>query len=126
MADDVLKQLAATIRTRRAAAADKSYTRQLLDSGPARCAKKLGEEAIEMVIAAVAEDDRALTNEAADLLYHLLVLLEARQIDIEAVLAVLGRRMGLSGLAEKAARPKSGTGAPSAGLQENTGKVEGE
>jgi len=103
---DVLLQLAATIKERRAAAADSSYTRQLLDAGPARCAKKLGEEAIETVIAAVGESDEALTGEAADLLYHLLVLLESRNVALADVLAVLDKRMGTSGLKEKAERTK--------------------
>ena len=76
MARDTLERLEATIRSRRDATADRSYTRQLLDAGPARCAKKLGEEAVETVIAAVHQDDAALKAEAADLLYHLLVLLE--------------------------------------------------
>lgn len=107
MADDILTGLAATIRARRADSAEKSYTRQLLDAGPKRCAKKLGEEATEVVIAALAEDETALKNEAADLVYHLLVLLEARRIDVADVLAVLAARMGTSGLAEKAARPSS-------------------
>jgi phosphoribosyl-ATP pyrophosphohydrolase len=73
-----LETLAATIRERRTASADKSYTRQLLDAGTPKCAKKLGEEATEVVIAALGEDDAALHGEAADLLYHLLVLLESR------------------------------------------------
>jgi phosphoribosyl-ATP pyrophosphohydrolase len=106
MSDDVLVQLAATIRARRAAAPDSSYTRQLLDAGSARCARKLGEEAIETVIAASAENDDALKAEAADLLYHLLVLLESRGVAIEDVLAVLQARAGVSGLKEKADRAK--------------------
>ena len=104
MADDVLTALAATIRARRTETAEKSYTRQLLEGGPKRCAKKLGEEATETVIAALSEDDAALKNEAADLVYHLLVLLEARKIDIADVMAVLAGRMGTSGHSEKAAR----------------------
>jgi phosphoribosyl-ATP pyrophosphohydrolase len=103
---DVLLQLAATIRARREASADSSYTRQLLDAGPARCAKKLGEEAVETVIAAIGESDDALKGEAADLLYHLLVLLESRGIDIADVLDVLDKRVGKSGLKEKAERSK--------------------
>lgn len=106
MSNNVLLQLAATIRARRAAPADSSYTRQLLDAGPTRCAKKLGEEAIETVIAATAESDEALKGEAADLLYHLLVLLESRGVAIEDVLAVLEGRVGVSGLKEKADRAK--------------------
>jgi phosphoribosyl-ATP pyrophosphohydrolase len=104
MSDDVLSRLAATIRARRAEAAEKSYTRQLLDGGPERCAKKLGEEAVETVIAGVGQSDDALRAEAADLLYHLLVLLEARGVTLDEVLAVLDSRAGQSGLAEKAAR----------------------
>ena len=72
------------------------------------CAKKLGEEAVETIIAALGEDRQALTSESADLLYHLLVLLECREVDIAEVLALLSKRMGVSGLAEKAARDKTG------------------
>jgi phosphoribosyl-ATP pyrophosphohydrolase len=106
MSSDVLLQLAVTIKSRRQAASDSSYTRQLLDAGPARCAKKLGEEAVETVIAALNESDEALKGEAADLLYHLLVLLEARGVSIGDVLAVLEGRIGVSGLKEKADRAK--------------------
>jgi phosphoribosyl-ATP pyrophosphohydrolase len=73
---------------------------------PARCAKKLGEEAVETVIAGVGESEDALKSEAADLLYHLLVLLESRGIAIEDVLRVLEGRAGISGLKEKADRTK--------------------
>jgi phosphoribosyl-ATP pyrophosphohydrolase len=104
MTDDVLQQLAALIHSRRDDSAGKSYTRGLLDGGPERCAKKLGEEAIETVIAALGDDRNALTREAADLLYHLLVLLESRQIGWSEILKELDSRMGTSGLAEKAAR----------------------
>jgi phosphoribosyl-ATP pyrophosphohydrolase len=110
MTGDVLRQLAETIRERRRAEADASYTRKLLDAGPAKIGKKLGEEAVETIIAAVSESDAALTGEAADLLYHLLVLLEARSISIDDVLAELERRMGRSGLEEKAARGQAGRG----------------
>jgi phosphoribosyl-ATP pyrophosphohydrolase len=103
---DVLLQLAATIRARRDADADGSYTRQLLDAGSARCAKKLGEEAVETVIAAIGESDEALTAESADLLYHLLVLLESRGVSFADVLAVIEKRIGTSGLKEKAERSK--------------------
>jgi phosphoribosyl-ATP pyrophosphohydrolase len=103
---DVLQQLVATIKARRSAAADSSYTRQLLDAGPARCAKKLGEEAVETVIAGVHENDEALKAEAADLLYHLLVLLESRGVALDDVLAILEGRVGVSGLKEKADRAK--------------------
>ena len=103
----VLDRLTATIRARRTAAADVSYTRQLLDAGVPRCAKKLGEEAVEVVIASLDADDEALTGEAADLVYHLLVLLEARRVPIEAVLETLEKRMGVSGVDEKASRSRS-------------------
>ncbi len=104
MTDDVLQRLAALIHSRRGESASKSYTRELLDAGPERCARKLGEEATETVIAALGTDKTALTREAADLVYHLLVLLESRQVPWSDVLEELGQRMGTSGLAEKAAR----------------------
>lgn len=104
MTDDVLIRLAATIKARREDSAETSYTRQLLDAGPGRCARKLGEEAIETVIAGASESESELAAEAADLLYHLLVLLECRSVPLEQVLKVLEGRMGTSGLAEKAAR----------------------
>ena len=104
MADDVLSRLAALISSRRQALADTSYTRQLLDAGPAKCARKLGEEAIETVIAGIGRDATELRAEAADLLYHLLVLLEARNVPLADVLATLESRMAQSGLAEKASR----------------------
>jgi len=104
MSNDVLERLAATIRARRSAAAGSSYTRQLLDAGPIGCAKKLGEEAIETVIAGAGESEDKLKEEAADLLYHLLVLLESRGVSLEDVLSVLEQRSGASGLEEKAGR----------------------
>ena len=107
-ADDVLQRLAATIAARRVESAEKSYTRQLLEAGPERCAKKLGEEAGETVIAAVHQDDTALAAEAADLLYHLLVVLEVRGVSLATVMAVLDGRMAQSGLAEKASRQVKG------------------
>ena len=107
MSDEVLARLAALIKSRRTAGADQSYTRQLLAAGVERCAKKLGEEAIETVVAALAQDDAALKNEAADLVYHLLVVLESRNVAFDDVVEVLAGRMGTSGLAEKAARGKS-------------------
>lgn len=107
----VLERLAATIHQRRTESAGKSYTRQLLDAGPLKCAKKFGEEAVETVIAATAQDGTALTNEAADVLYHLLVLLESRDVALADVLSVLEKRQGMSGLEEKASRgPSSATG----------------
>jgi len=104
MTVDVLDDLARTIHARRKEPASESYTRQLLDSGPEKCAKKLGEEAVETVIAGVAQADKDLTAEAADLIFHLLVLLESRNVPFNDVLDVLRERMGTSGLVEKASR----------------------
>ena len=102
--DDVLQRLARLIGTRRQEAAGTSYTKELLDAGVERCARKLGEESTETIIAALGNDKQALKREAADLLYHLLVLLECREVALHDVLAELQARMGTSGLAEKAAR----------------------
>ncbi|MDX2308385.1 MAG: phosphoribosyl-ATP diphosphatase [Hyphomicrobium sp.] len=104
MSEDVLEQLVRTVRERRLSTGEKSYTRHLLDGGVERCAKKLGEEAFEVVIAALAQSDEALKGEAADLIYHLIVLLEARDIPLDDVLAVLATRSGRSGHDEKAGR----------------------
>jgi len=112
MTEDVLGRLAATIKSRRDADAGASYTRQLLDAGAAGCARKLGEEAVETVIAGVGGDAGQLKAEAADLIYHLLVLLESRQVAIADVLAVLQARMGTSGVAEKSARSSASHAAP--------------
>jgi phosphoribosyl-ATP pyrophosphohydrolase len=101
-----LENLAEIVARRAEANADNSYTRTLLDKGVARCAKKFGEEATEAVIAAVAEDDAALRSEAADVLYHLLVLLQARRVPLADVMGELERRTAQSGLQEKAARLK--------------------
>jgi len=90
----------------RAAAGDasSSYTAKLLASGVTRCARKFGEESVETVIAAIGEDKAALTGEAADVLYHLLVLLKARGVAVSDVMATLAGRTQQSGLAEKASR----------------------
>jgi phosphoribosyl-ATP pyrophosphohydrolase len=104
MADDVISRLAAVIHERRQAAPETSYTRQLIDAGPLRPAKKLGEEATETIIAALGEDDERLRSEAADLIYHLLVLLECRSVPIAGVLAELERRFNKTGVAEKAGK----------------------
>jgi phosphoribosyl-ATP pyrophosphohydrolase len=99
-----LDDLAALIKSRRNDSASTSYTKTLLDAGMPKIAKKFGEEAVEAVIAAMAGDCAALTNEAADALYHLLVMLEARDVSLDDVLRELERRTKQSGLAEKAAR----------------------
>ena len=100
---DVLVRLAATIEARRGADAASSYTAQLL-ADPARAAKKLGEEAVETVIAAAQNDKAALASESADLIYHWLVLLAASGVSLDDVAEKLAAREGTSGLAEKAAR----------------------
>ncbi|MCI5095278.1 MAG: phosphoribosyl-ATP diphosphatase [Rhodobacteraceae bacterium] len=100
----VLHELAATIETRKSADPDSSWTAKLLSKGPEKCAEKFGEESIEAIIEAVKGDRAGLTSEAADVLYHFLVMLAARDVALEDVLAELARRQGLSGIAEKAAR----------------------
>jgi phosphoribosyl-ATP pyrophosphohydrolase len=109
MSEDVLARLAATIAARRSASSSSSYTKSLLEKGPAACAKKLAEEAAETVIAAVSESDERLKSEAADLLYHLLVVLEVRNVTFEAVMRELERRTAQSGHQEKDSRSKSGS-----------------
>jgi phosphoribosyl-ATP pyrophosphohydrolase len=99
-----LDRLAATIAARAGADPETSWTAKLLARGPAKCAEKFGEEAIEAVIEAVRGDALALTREAADVVYHLLVMLAARGVTLADVLAELERREGQSGLDEKAAR----------------------
>jgi phosphoribosyl-ATP pyrophosphohydrolase len=104
MASFTIHDLADTIRKRADASPDVSYTRKLLDRGVTHCAKKLGEEAVEAALAAVAEDRDHLIAEAADVIYHLLVVLQARSVSLAEVEAELERRSTQSGLAEKAAR----------------------
>jgi phosphoribosyl-ATP pyrophosphohydrolase len=99
-----LAELAVIVNERATASADVSYTRKLLDRGVEHCAKKLGEEAVEMALAAVGDDRDRVIGEAADLLYHLLVVLQVRGIALSEVEAVLQQRTGQSGLAEKASR----------------------
>ena len=99
-----LERLAATIEARRQADPETSWTARLLSRGPGRCAEKFGEEAVEAIVAAVSGSREELTAEAADVLYHLLVMLAARDIPLTDVLAELERREGISGVDEKAAR----------------------
>ncbi|MBI2717866.1 MAG: phosphoribosyl-ATP diphosphatase [Rhizobiales bacterium] len=103
---DILAELADAIASRRGASPETSYTARLLSQGVEKCAKKLGEEAIEAALAAVTGDKPQVTAEAADLLYHLLVLLEATEVPLAAVMAELARRKAVSGIAEKASRRK--------------------
>lgn len=99
-----LERLAATIAARKGAAPETSWTATLLAKGPEKCAEKFGEEAVEAIIEAVKGDRARLTAEAADVLYHLLVMLAARDVTLEDVLAELERRENTSGIAEKKAR----------------------
>ncbi len=99
-----LDDLAATIAARAGTDTSKSWTAKLLAKGPEKCAEKFGEEAIEAIIEATRGDTRALTSEAADVLYHLLVMLHARGVAVSDVMAELDRRQGTSGLTEKSAR----------------------
>ena len=99
-----LADLDRIVAQRAAAAPEESYTAKLVAGGPARAAKKLGEEAVEAAIAAVQGDQAGLVAEAADVLYHLLVVLAAGDVPLEAVMAELERRTAQGGLAEKAAR----------------------
>jgi phosphoribosyl-ATP pyrophosphohydrolase len=98
--------LAATIDARAATGGEASYTRKLLDKGAEHCAKKLGEEAVETVIAAVENNRARLIAESADLLYHLMVLLKSRGVKLAEVEAALGERTSMSGLEEKASRKR--------------------
>ncbi|GGX56246.1 phosphoribosyl-ATP pyrophosphatase [Tateyamaria omphalii] len=99
-----LDDLFATIEARKGADPDSSWTAKLLAKGPEKCAEKFGEEAVEAIIEAVRDDKVALTSEAADVLYHLLVMLASRDVTVSDVMEELARRQGTSGIAEKAAR----------------------
>ena len=106
MADDILDRLQATIAERKSADAGASYTASLFQKGRARIAQKLGEEAVETVIAAVENDRDHLIAESADLVFHLLVLLKSRGVKLEDVEAALEKRTAMSGLEEKASRKR--------------------
>jgi len=101
-----LQELEQIIATRAAAAPEDSWTAKLLAKGPEKVAEKFGEEAIEAVIEAVKGDPQGLTSEAADVLFHLLVMLHSRGVSLDDVLGELARRQSQSGLQEKASRPK--------------------
>lgn len=103
---DVLASLADEVARRRTVSPDSSYTAKLLSRGVENCAKKFGEEAVELAIAAVLRDKSHIAAEAADVLYHLLVLLTASDVSLPDVMAELARRQGTSGIAEKASRPR--------------------
>lgn len=99
-----LKDLAQLIASRKDADTASSWTAKLLSQGPEKCAEKFGEEAIEAIIEAVKGNQAGLTSEAADVLYHLLVMLTACNVSLDDVMAELARRQGTSGIAEKASR----------------------
>jgi phosphoribosyl-ATP pyrophosphohydrolase len=106
MSKFTIADLEQRISDRAKASAEVSYTRKLLDKGPAQCAKKFGEEAVEAVLAAVSEDRQSLIGESADVLYHLLVMLYSRGITLAEVEELLETRTKKSGLEEKASRPR--------------------
>lgn len=99
-----LEKLAATIASRKGGDPETSWTAKLLAKGPEKCAEKFGEEAVEAIIEAVKGDRARLTSEAADVIFHLLVMLASRDVTLAEVMAELERREGTSGLAEKAGR----------------------
>jgi phosphoribosyl-ATP pyrophosphohydrolase len=99
-----LDDLAQTVAARAAADPGSSWTAKLLSKGPEKCAEKFGEEAIEAIIEAIKGDKERLTSEAADVLFHLLVMLQSRDVPLSDVMDELARRQGTSGIAEKAAR----------------------
>lgn len=101
-----LDDLARTIAARASADPDESWTAKLLSKGPEKCAEKFGEEAVEAIIEAVKGDRERLTSEAADVLFHLLVMLQSRGVALDDVMVELARRQGTSGFSEKASRSK--------------------
>lgn len=104
---DTLARLEQVIRDRRGASPDESYIARLNSRGLPEIARKVGEEAVETAVAAIAHGEKELIGEAADLLFHLMILLEARGVALADVLAELDRREGVSGLAEKASRSQA-------------------
>jgi phosphoribosyl-ATP pyrophosphohydrolase len=103
---DTLARLEQIIKERRAASPDESYVAKLNSRGLPEIARKVGEEAVETAVAAISYEKEQVIGEAADLLFHLLVLLDARQVPLAEVLAELERREGVSGLDEKASRSR--------------------
>jgi phosphoribosyl-ATP pyrophosphohydrolase len=99
-----LNYLFETIQSRKTADPSSSWTAKLLSKGPEKCAEKFGEEAIEAIIEAVKGDKAGLTSEAADVIYHLMVMLAARDVTLDDVVAELARRQAKSGIAEKTSR----------------------
>jgi len=104
---EILGNLADEIAKRRNGSPDQSYTAKLLSQGIEKCAKKFGEESVELALASMKQHKGEVTSEAADVLYHLLVLLAASNVSLGDVMQELERRQGVSGLAEKASRGKT-------------------
>lgn len=104
MSETTLSRLTAIIHERRASSAEKSYTKSLIEAGTPKCARKMGEEALEVIVAALSEDDDSFKAECADLLYHFLVLLEQKNVSLSEVEDILAGRMHMSGHQEKASR----------------------
>lgn len=103
---EVLDQLFATIASKRDEDSGKSYSASLLNAGPKKCAKKFGEEAVELAIAIATENKTEIAEEAADVLFHFAAAIIASGVDASEVSKVLAKRRGIGGLEEKAARPK--------------------
>jgi len=101
---NVMDRLAETVAERASASPDSSWSAKLLSQGPEKCAEKFGEEAVEAIIACVKNDRENLTAEAADVLYHLVVMLQSRDVPLASVYSELERRQSQSGIAEKSAR----------------------
>ena len=101
---NILLELNSVIKRKKDQPTNKSYTASLLKSGLNKCAEKFGEEAIELIVAAVNKDNENFNNEAADVLFHLLILIEAKESSIDTILEVLRGRMGVSGHLEKGTR----------------------
>jgi phosphoribosyl-ATP pyrophosphohydrolase len=101
-----LEELNQRVADRSTASPDESYTARLLRDGVDRCARKFGEEAVELIVSAVSRDKQGLASEAADVIYHLLVLLKSGDVTLAEVMGELERRTGQSGLQEKASRTK--------------------
>lgn len=101
---DILDRLAAVLKARKSADAGSSYVASLYSKGARKIAQKVGEEAVEAAMAVAADDNTEIVKESADLLFHLMVLLEARGLSLDDIAAELARREGLSGLTEKANR----------------------
>lgn len=106
MSDDILMRLSDIIKARKSSSSESSYTKSLLERGPEFISKKIGEEATEVVIALCSQNDEAVKREVADLLYHLLVGLEYRNLKLSEIYRELEGRIGRSGHEEKASRPK--------------------